>query len=186
MMGMFECNDLLTGSISALCKRTIWQSNWDKFNVAAGVNDTLMKPIGVRGWVEVNGCQWKSMEVNGRPQLQIAVTERKLLYVSRSLSLGIVRQFGTLLCISVRISDLRVSTGRWEVASGMSQLSQHAWVCVYESTFMTPFGGSVYYWLPETSADLPQVDWSGPSPYHSARLFARSDPGPEITLTGLD
>jgi len=65
MMGVFECNDLLTGSICALYTWTICQSHRDKFNVAAGVNDTSTKPIGVRCLVEVNGCQWMSMEVNG-------------------------------------------------------------------------------------------------------------------------
>jgi hypothetical protein len=75
--------------------------------------------------MDVNGSQWKSMEVNGRPQLQIAVAERKLLYVSLSMSPGIVSQFANLQCISDRIQDLRVSTGRWELASGKWQVSQY-------------------------------------------------------------
>jgi hypothetical protein len=91
---------------------------------AAGVNDTSTKPIGVRCLVEVNGCQWKSMEVNGRPQLQIAVAERKLLHVSLSMSPGTVSQFANLQCISDRIQDLPVSTGRLEVVSGKWQVSQ--------------------------------------------------------------
>jgi len=61
---------------------------------------------------------------------------------------------------------------------------QRVWVRAYESPFMTLFGGSVYNWLPETFADLPQVDWSGPSPYQSARILDRSDPSPKITRTG--
>jgi hypothetical protein len=65
------------------------------------------------------------MEVNGRPQLQIAVAERKLLYVSLSMSPGIVSQFANLQCISDRIQDLRESTGHWEVASAKWQVSQH-------------------------------------------------------------
>jgi len=61
---------------------------------------------------------WKSMDVNGRPQLPIAVAERKLLYVSLSMSLGVVSQFTNLQCISDLIQGLRVSSGRWQVASG--------------------------------------------------------------------
>jgi len=64
------------------------------------------------------------MEVNGRPQLQIEVAERKLLHVSLSMSPGILSQFTNLQCISDRIQDLPVSTGRWEVASGKWQVSQ--------------------------------------------------------------
>jgi len=65
------------------------------------------------------------MEVNGRPQLQIAVAERKLLYVSQSMSPGIMSQYANLQWISDRIQDLGVSTGHWEVASGKWQVSQH-------------------------------------------------------------
>jgi hypothetical protein len=93
------------------------------------VNGSQWKSMEVNGsqWksMEVNGSQWKSMEVNGRPQLQKAVAERKLLYVSLSVSPGIMSQFPNLLCISDRIQDLRVSTGRWEVTSGKWQVSQH-------------------------------------------------------------
>ena len=75
--------------------------------------------------MDVNGSHWKSMEVNGRPQLKIAVAERNRLYVSLSMSPGIVSQFANFQCISDRIQDLRVSTGRWELASGKRQVSQH-------------------------------------------------------------
>ena len=83
--------------------------------------------LGGSQWMsmDVNGSQWMSMEVNGRPQLQIAVAERKLLYVSLSMSPGMVSQFANLQCISDPIQDLPVSTGRWEVASGKWQVSQH-------------------------------------------------------------
>jgi len=86
-------------------------------------------PVSTGRWELASGkwqvSQRKSMEVNGRPQLQIAVAERKLLYVSLSMSRGIVSQFANLQCMSDRIQDLRESTGRWEVASGKWQVSQH-------------------------------------------------------------
>jgi hypothetical protein len=44
--------------------------------------------------------------------------------------------------------------------------------------------GAVHSRLPEMIADLPQVDWSGPSPYQVARIFARSDGSLKITRTG--
>jgi hypothetical protein len=58
--------------------------------------------------MDVNGSQWKSMEVNGMPQLQIAVAERKLLYVSLSRVPGIVSQIANIQCISDHIQDLRL------------------------------------------------------------------------------
>ena len=70
------------------------------------------------------------------------------------------------------------------ITSSSAVSPQCVWVCTYTCPFMTLFGGSAYYWLPETFAGLPQVDWSGPSPYQSARMLDQSDPSPKITRTG--
>ena len=87
--------------------------------MAAGVNDTSTKPIGVRSLVEVNGSQWKSMEVNrSQWKATIANSSGGAKTAVWGMSPAIMSQFANLQCISVRIQDLRVSTGRWEVASG--------------------------------------------------------------------
>jgi hypothetical protein len=49
------------------------------------------------------------MEVNGRPQLKIEVAEQKLMYVSLSMSLEIVSQFGDYQCIGDVIPGLRLA-----------------------------------------------------------------------------
>jgi len=133
MMGLFEYDDLMKGRICSLYTRTIWQSHRDnqlKFKVAGGANEISTKPIGVRHLVEVNG----------RPQLQIAVVEGKLLSVSLSMSLGVVSQFANLQGNSDFIQGLWVSSGHWQVASGKWQVASEStcmslcvWVCVYDS-----------------------------------------------------
>ena len=57
------------------------------------------------------------MEVNGRPQLKLEVAEQKLMYVSLSMSLGIVSQFRDFQCIGDRIQGLRLTISSWQVAS---------------------------------------------------------------------
>jgi len=66
--------------------------------------------------MEVNGSQWKTTIAKSSGGVKTAVW---------SMSPGIMSQFANLQCISDRIQDLRVSTGRWEVASGKWQVSQH-------------------------------------------------------------
>jgi len=58
------------------------------------------------------------MEVNGRPQLKIEVAKQKLMYVSLSMSLGVVSQFRDSQCIADLIQGLRPTLGSWQVASG--------------------------------------------------------------------
>jgi hypothetical protein len=57
------------------------------------------------------------MEVNGRPQLKIEVAEQKLMYVSLSMSLGVVSEFSDFQCIGDLIRGLRLTIGSWQVAS---------------------------------------------------------------------
>jgi len=49
------------------------------------------------------------MEVNGRLQLKIEVAKQKLMYVSLSMSLGVVSKFGDFQCIGDLIRSLRLS-----------------------------------------------------------------------------
>jgi hypothetical protein len=63
------------------------------------------------------------MEVNGRPKLKIEVAEQKLMYVSLSMTLGVVSQFGDFQCIGDLIRGLRLTIGSWEVASGKWQVA---------------------------------------------------------------